>query len=98
MESERFTDRYIELEELGNGRFAKVCRAREKGSVREVALKQISRVRQRVSLTRAEYDFLRATRHDNIVKALALFEDLPQPGVDTIVSESWTFTLLGRFH
>nr|XP_012140240.1 PREDICTED: triple functional domain protein isoform X2 [Megachile rotundata] len=86
-ESERCIDRYLELEELGNGRFAKVCRAREKGSVREVALKQIFRVRQRLSVTRAEYDFLRTTCHDNIVRALALFEDLPQPGIDTIVLE-----------
>ncbi|XP_060832863.1 triple functional domain protein isoform X3 [Bombus pascuorum] len=100
MEIEQFTNKYIELEELGTGRFARVCCAREKGFDREVALKQISRSKQPLSLTRAEYDLLRSIRHDNIVRAFALFEDTPQPDIDTIVLElvrgSTLFAYLGE--
>ncbi|CAD1477756.1 unnamed protein product, partial [Heterotrigona itama] len=92
MESEQFAGKYVELEELeelGAGRFARVCRAREKGFEKggEVALKQISRSKQPLSLTRAEYHLLRSMRHDNIVRAFALFEDTPKPDMDTIVLE-----------
>lgn len=91
VEIEQFNNKYIELEELGIGRFARVCCAKEKGFDREVALKQISRLKQPLSLTRAEYDLLRNIRHDNIVRAFALFEDTPQPDIDTIVLELSVF-------
>lgn len=86
-EAEQFVSRYLELEELGHGRFARVRRAKDRGTGQEVALKQTCRLRQSRSLTRAEYDFLRSIRHSNIVRAFALFENAPQPGVDTIVLE-----------
>lgn len=85
--AEQFFGKYVELEELGSGRFARVRRGREKGSEREVALKQIARAKQPLPVTRAEYNILRSTRHDNIVGAFALFEDTPQPDIDTIVLE-----------
>lgn len=86
-EAEQFVGRYLELEELGVGRFARVRRARDRGTGQEVALKQTPRQKQSRSLTRAEYDFLTSTHHGNIVRAFALFENAPQPGIDTIVLE-----------
>jgi len=86
-EAKQFVGRYLELDELGNGRFGTVRRARDKGTGQEVALKQIPRHKQSRSLTRAEYDVLASTHHANIVRAFALFENAPQPGMDTIVLE-----------
>lgn len=86
-EAEQFTGRYLELEELGSGRFAKVRRAKDRGTGQEVALKQICRQRQARRLTQAEYELLASTRHDNIVRAYAFFENAPRPGIDTIVLE-----------
>ncbi|XP_071554016.1 kalirin isoform X2 [Temnothorax nylanderi] len=86
-ESKQFVGRYLELDELGNGRFGTVRRARDKGTGQEVALKQIPRHKQSRMLTRAEYDVLASTHHANIVRAFALFENAPRPGVDTIVLE-----------
>ncbi|XP_078043886.1 trio Rho guanine nucleotide exchange factor isoform X2 [Augochlora pura] len=82
-----FAEMYIEPKELGSGRFAKVYRARDQGTGQEVALKQVSRSKQSRSLTRAEYDLLRVARHDNIVRAFALFEEAPHSDTDTIVLE-----------
>ncbi|XP_015585806.1 triple functional domain protein isoform X4 [Cephus cinctus] len=86
-EAEQFIGRYLELDELGKGRFAVVRRARDRGTGQEVALKQTPRHKQSRSLTRAEYDLLASTHHGNIVRAFALFENAPQPGVDTIILE-----------
>ncbi|XP_011640411.1 kalirin isoform X1 [Pogonomyrmex barbatus] len=86
-EAKQFVGRYLELDELGNGRFSTVRRARDKGTGQEVALKQIPRHKQSRSLTRAEYDILASTHHANIVRAFALFENAPRPGMDTIVLE-----------
>lgn len=86
-EAEQFIGRYLELDELGKGRFAIVRRARDRGTGHEVALKQTPRHKQSRSLTRSEYDLLASTHHANIVRAFALFENAPQPGVDTIVLE-----------
>ncbi|KYQ47509.1 Triple functional domain protein [Trachymyrmex zeteki] len=86
-EAKQFIGRYLELDELGNGRFGIVRRARDKGTGQEVALKQIPRHKQSRSLTRAEYDVLASTHHANIVRAFALFENAPRSGVDTIVLE-----------
>lgn len=86
-EAKQFVGRYLELDELGNGRFGTVRRARDKGTGQEVALKQIPRHKQSRLLTRAEYDVLASTHHANVVRAFALFENAPRPGVDTIVLE-----------
>lgn len=86
-EAEQFVGRYLELDELGKGRFAIVRRARDRGTGQEVALKQTPRHKQSRLLTRAEYDLLASTHHGNIVRAFALFENAPQPGVDTIILE-----------
>ncbi|XP_026826598.1 kalirin isoform X2 [Ooceraea biroi] len=86
-EAKQFIGRYLELDELGSGRFGTVRRARDKGTGQEVALKQIPRHKQSRSLTRAEYDVLASTHHANIVRAFALFENAPRPGIDTIVLE-----------
>lgn len=86
-EAKQFISRYLELNELGNGRFSTVRRARDRGTDQEVALKQTTRHKQSRSLTRAEYDLLASTHHSNIVRAFALFENAPQPGIDTIVME-----------
>jgi len=86
-EAKQFISRYLELDELGNGRFGTVRRARDKGTGQEVALKQIPRHKQSRLLTRAEYDVLASTHHANIVRAFALFENAPRSGVDTIVLE-----------
>lgn len=86
-EAKQFVGRYLELDELGNGRFSTVRRAKDRGTGQEVALKQTPRHKQSRSLTRAEYDLLAAAHHANIVRAFALFENAPRPGVDTIVLE-----------
>lgn len=99
-EAKEFSQRYVELKELGVGRFAQVYRARDTESGRQVALKQICRLKQSRTLTRAEYDLLETIRHENIVRAFALFEDAPQPDIDTIVLElvngSTLFAHLGK--
>jgi len=86
-EAKQFIGRYLELDELGNGRFGTVRRARDKGTGQEVALKQIPRHKQSRLLTRAEYEMLTSTHHANIIRAFALFENAPRPGMDTIVLE-----------
>lgn len=86
-EAKQFIGRYLELDEMGNGRFGTVRRARDRGTGQEVALKQTPRHKQSRSLTRAEYDLLTSIHHPNIVRAFALFENAPRPGVDTIVLE-----------
>ena len=99
-EAKEFSQRYVELKELGAGRFAQVYRARDTESGRQVALKQICRLKQSRSLTRAEYDLLETIRHENIVRAFGLFEDAPQPDTDTIIMElvngSTLFAHLGK--
>ncbi|KAF7988703.1 hypothetical protein HCN44_001276 [Aphidius gifuensis] len=86
-EAEQFIGRYLELDELGKGRYALVRRARDRGTGQEVALKQTPRHKQSRDLTRAEYDLLAMTNHANIIRAFALFENAPQPDFDTIVLE-----------
>lgn len=86
-EAKQFVGRYLELDELGSGRFGTVRRARDRGTCQEVALKQTPRHKQSRLLTRAEYDLLASAHHTNIVRAFALFENAPRPGVDTIVLE-----------
>ncbi|KAF5296697.1 hypothetical protein FQA39_LY12397 [Lamprigera yunnana] len=86
-QQEQFKRRYLELEEIGRGRFAIVHKAKDRGTGQEVALKEILRRKQMHQVTQAEYTLLASIRHQNIIHALALFDNAPVPGVDTIVLE-----------
>jgi hypothetical protein len=86
-QQEQFHRRYIELDELGRGRFSVVRRARDRGTAQEVAVKQVMSRQQSHDVTQAEYALMARLQHSNIVRALALFSNAPQPSVDTIVME-----------
>lgn len=86
-QQEQFHRRYIELEELGRGRFSVVKRARDRGTAQEVAIKQVMARQQSHDITQAEYALMARLQHSNIVRALALFDNAPQPCMDTIVME-----------
>ncbi|XP_049828356.1 kalirin isoform X4 [Schistocerca gregaria] len=86
-QQEQFRRRYSELEEIGYGRFSVVRKARDRGTSQEVAVKQVYCKRQSREVTQAEYALLARLQHSNIVRALALFENAPQPGIDSIVME-----------
>lgn len=86
-QQEQFRRRYEELEEIGHGRFAVVRKARDCGTLQEVAVKQVSCKKQAREITQAEYALLARLQNLNIVRALALFENAPQPGIDSIVME-----------
>jgi len=86
-QQEQFLRRYVELEELGRGRFSVVRRARDRGTSQEVAVKQVLARRQSHNVTQAEYALMARLQHSNIVRALALFTNAPQPCMDTIVME-----------
>ncbi|CAG9857602.1 unnamed protein product [Phyllotreta striolata] len=86
-QQEQFKQRYMEMEELDRGRFSVVRLARDRGTGEEVALKQVNRRKQSSSVTRAEYSLLASMQHSNVIKSLALFDNAPTPGVDTIVLE-----------
>ncbi|PSN40489.1 hypothetical protein C0J52_05229 [Blattella germanica] len=84
---EQFRRRYVELEELGHGRFSVVRRARDRGTAQEVAVKQVVCKKQPHDVTQAEYALIARLQHSNIVRALALFESAPHHGMDSIVME-----------
>lgn len=86
-QQEQFTRRYIELEEIGRGRFSVVRKAKDRGTGLEVALKQVFRRKQPHKITQAEYTLLAGMQHTNIIHAMALFDNAPVPGLDTIVLE-----------
>jgi serine/threonine protein kinase len=86
-QQEQFHRRYVELEELGHGRFSVVRRARDRVTAQEVAIKEVVGRRQMHDVTQAEYALMARLQHSNIVRALALFENAPQPSMDTIVME-----------
>ena len=86
-EEEQFRRRYVELEEMGHGRFCVVKRARDRGTGQEVAVKQVVCKKQSHEVTQAEYTLLAQLQHANIVRALALFNSAPQTGMDSIVME-----------
>lgn len=86
-QQEQFHRRYIELDELGRGRFSVVRRARDRVTAQEVAVKQVVCRRQSRDVTQAEYALMARLQHSNIVMALALFSSAPQPCMDTIVME-----------
>lgn len=86
-QQEQFNRRYIELEEIGRGRFSVVRLAKDRGTNVQVALKQISRRKQAHHITQAEYGLLAKMEHPNIIRSLALFDNAPLPGIDTVVLE-----------
>ncbi|EFA00236.2 Kalirin-like Protein [Tribolium castaneum] len=86
-QQEQFKNRYLELEEISRGRFSIVRRAKDRGTNLEVALKQVTRRRQSHHVTQAEYGLLAGMQHVNVIRAMALFDNAPQPGIDTIVLE-----------
>lgn len=86
-QQEQFNRRYIELEEIGRGRFSIVRKAKDRGTGLEVALKQVFRRKQSRKITQAEYTLLAGMQHINIIHAMALFDNAPVPGLDTIVLE-----------
>ena len=86
-QQEQFRRRYVELEELGHGRFSVVKRARDRGTAQEVAVKQVVHKKQVPEVTQAEYTLMARLQHVNVVRALALFDSAPQPGMDSIVME-----------
>nr|CAD7256616.1 unnamed protein product [Timema shepardi] len=96
-DASRFRHRYQELEELGLGRFAVVRKARDRGTSQEVAVKQVSCRRQCHSATHAEYSLMAQLHHVNVVRALALFDNAPQLGTDSIVIELVNGPLLFTF-
>ena len=69
------------------GRFSKVMVAKDRGTDQIVALKQINRALQSVESSQTEYSILSGLTHKNIIKALAIFQNAPQVGIDTIVME-----------
>ncbi|XP_049818825.1 kalirin isoform X2 [Aethina tumida] len=86
-QQEQFKRRYIELEEIDRGRFSVVRLAKDRGTGVEVALKQVTRRKQPHHITQAEYTLLASMQHLNIIRSLALFDNAPLPGIDTIVLE-----------
>lgn len=86
-QQDQFHRRYLELKEIARGRFSVVRLAKDRGTGVEVALKQISRRKQEHCISQAEYALLANTQHINIIRSLALFDNAPLPGVDTIVLE-----------
>ncbi|VEN44689.1 unnamed protein product, partial [Callosobruchus maculatus] len=86
-QQEQFKRRYVELEEIDRGRFSVVRLARDRGTGMEVALKQVTRRKQSHEVTQAEYSLLAGMQHINIIRSLALFDNAPLPGIDTIVLE-----------
>lgn len=86
-QQDQFKRRYTELEEIGRGRFSVVRKAKDRGTGHEVALKQISRRKQPHKIIQAEYALLASMQHTNIIRAMALFDNAPEPGIDTIVLE-----------
>ena len=86
-QQEQFRNRYIELEEISRGRFSVVRRAKDRGTNVEVALKQVTRRRQAQHITQCEYSLLAGMQHVNIIRSMALFDNAPLPGLDTIVLE-----------
>ncbi len=68
-----FERQYIELEELGRGRFSVVRRCQEILSGEEVAVKFVNRRRQGRERTRREYELMRRLHHPNVARATGLF-------------------------
>ncbi|XP_054274180.1 triple functional domain protein-like isoform X3 [Macrosteles quadrilineatus] len=86
-QQEQFERRYQQLHVIGRGRTAVVRKARDRGTDQRVALKQVERRRVPQLVTRAEYNHLVALNHPSLIHGLALFENAPSLGLDTIVME-----------
>lgn len=86
-QQQQFSNRYTILSELGRGRFAVIRLASDLVTGQRVALKQVYRRHQDLGTTQEEYKLLASAQHPNIVRGLALFENAPTPGSDTIVME-----------
>lgn len=86
-QQQQFNNRYSSLSELGRGRFSIIRLATDAVTGQKVALKQISRKHQDLISTQEEYKLLASAQHPNIIRGLALFENAPLQGVDTIVME-----------
>lgn len=86
-QQQQFNNRYSPLSELGRGRFAIIRLATDAVTGQKVALKQISRKQQDLITTQEEYRLLASAQHPNVVRGLALFENAPLQGIDTIVME-----------
>lgn len=86
-QQQQFNNRYSSLSELGRGRFAIIRLATDAVTGQKVALKQVSRKHQDLITTKEEYRLLASAQHPNIVRGLALFENAPHQGIDTIVME-----------
>merc|ERR1711953_1602610 len=67
-----FERSYIELEEVGRGRFSVVRRCQEILTGREVAVKFVNRRKQSREDTKREYEVLRKLNHPGLVKASGL--------------------------
>lgn len=68
-----FERKYIELEELGRGRFSVVRKCQEILSGTEVAVKFVNRRKQSREDTQREYEILANVDHPNVVRATGLF-------------------------
>lgn len=86
-QQQQFNNRYTSLSEVGRGRFAIIRLATDTVTGQKVALKQVSRKHQDLITTQEEYKLLASAQHPNIARGLALFENAPHQGIDTIVME-----------
>lgn len=68
-----FERQYIELEELGRGRFSVVRRCQQILTGNEVAVKFINRRKQDRDETRKEFDVISRLKHPNLVSTFGLF-------------------------
>ncbi len=68
-----FERQYIELEELGRGRFSVVRRCQQILTGTETAVKFVNRRRQSREDTQAEFDLMSRIKHLNVVEATGLF-------------------------
>lgn len=84
---EQFSRRYFEKEVIGRGRYSVVKKAQDRGTGQLVAAKQVSRIRQALDVTQAEYSVMLGLQHPSVVRAFALFESSPLPETDTIIME-----------
>ncbi|XP_049885181.1 kalirin isoform X2 [Pectinophora gossypiella] len=82
---EQFTRRYSVEDEIGRGRTARVLAARDTGTGQRVALKQVLGGRGADAMR--EYRILSRAAHGAVVRALALFPEVPRAGAHTLVLE-----------
>ncbi|XP_053624403.1 kalirin isoform X1 [Plodia interpunctella] len=82
---EQFARRYSVEEEIGRGRTARVLAARDTGTGQRVALKQV--FAGRGACAQREYRILSQSAHGAVVRALAIFAEVPRTGAHTLVLE-----------